>query len=220
MRIKVSLYDKSYNEDTYVRESHNCYSYLLNLKSEAAKKLCAKELKYNEICRRSQPGYAAGFPSLKVKDFNCPEIVKRTLADNKSIKRSTFEKKCPADTYKGAIVVAPGRDYHYYRLNDEGYWTHKPGYKPSTAYDAKNNLIQNPELASRDYGSLNYKDFCGYICVPRDPSQKHMSHYNPIDDRMPNITQEYNQRPLPTRKKRDRNFKTGKNKRYKKIKNK
>jgi hypothetical protein len=217
MRVKVSLHDKSYNEDTYIRESHNCYSYLLNLKSEAAKNLCVKELKYNEICRRSQPGYVAGYPSLKVKDFNCPEIVKRTLADNKSIKKSTFEKRCPADSYKGAVVVAPGRDYHYYRLNDEGYWTHKPGYKPSTAYDAKNNLITNPEKASRDYGSLNYRDFCGYICVPRDPSQKHMSHYNPIDDRMPNITQEYNQRPLPTRKKRNRNVRTGKNNR-KKIK--
>jgi len=217
MRVKVSLHDKSYNEDTYIRESHNCYSYLLNLKSEAAKNLCIKELKYNEICRRSQPGYVAGYPSLKVKDFNCPEIVKRTLADNKSIKKSTFEKRCPADSYKGAVVVAPGRDYHYYRLNDEGYWTHKPGYKPSTAYDAKNNLITNPEKASRDYGSLNYRDFCGYICVPRDPSQKHMSHYNPIDDRMPNITQEYNQRPLPTRKKRNRNVRTGKNNR-KKIK--
>jgi len=217
MRVKVSLHDKSYNEDTYIRESHNCYSYLLNLKSEAAKNLCVKELKYNEICRRSQPGYVAGYPSLKVKDFNCPEIVKRTLADNKSIKKSTFEKRCPADTYKGAVVVASGRDYHYYRLNDEGYWTHKPGYKPSTAYDAKNNLITNPEKASRDYGSLNYRDFCGYICVPRDPSQKHMSHYNPIDDRMPNITQEYNQRPLPTRKKRNRNVRTGKNNR-KKIK--
>jgi len=217
MRVKVSLHDKSYNEDTYIRESHNCYSYLLNLKSEAAKNLCVKELKYNEICRRSQPGYVAGYPSLKVKDFNCPEIIKRTLADNKSIKKSTFEKRCPADSYKGAVVVAPGRDYHYYRLNDEGYWTHKPGYKPSTAYDAKNNLITNPEKASRDYGSLNYRDFCGYICVPRDPSQKHMSHYNPIDDRMPNITQEYNQRPLPTRKKRNRNVRTGKNNR-KKIK--
>jgi hypothetical protein len=217
MRVKVSLHDKSYNEDTYIRESHNCYSYLLNLKSEAAKNLCVKELKYNEICRRSQPGYVAGYPSLKVKDFNCPEIVKRTLADNKSIKKSTFEKRCPADSYKGAVVVAPGRDYHYYRLNDEGYWTHKPGYKPSTAYDAKNNLITNPEKAARDYGSLNYRDFCGYICVPRDPSQKHMSHYNPIDDRIPNITQEYNQRPLPTRKKRNRNVRTGKNNR-KKIK--
>ena len=201
--MRVSALDKSYDIDTTTRESHNCYSYLLNLKSKAAKKLCEKEIKYNDLCRRSQPGYAAGFPSLKTKDFNCPSIVTRTLADNPKIKKSTFTQACPKDTYKGAIVVAPGRDYHYYRLNDEGYWTHKPGWKPSTAYDAKNNLIKNPELASRNYGELNYSKFCGYVCVPRDPSQKRMTLYNPIDNRMPNITEEYNQLPL-TRKKRER----------------
>jgi hypothetical protein len=183
--MSISALDKSYDIDTHTRESHNCYSYLLNLKSNAAKKLCEKELKYNDLCRRSQPGYAAGFPSLKTKDFNCPTIVKRTLADNPNIKPSTFIQACPKDKYKGAIVVAPGRDYHYYRLNDEGYWTHKPGWKPSTAYDAKNNLIKNPELASRNYGELNYSEFCGYVCVPRDPTKKRMTLYNPIDNRMP-----------------------------------
>jgi hypothetical protein len=76
--------------------------------------------------------------------------------------------------YKGAIVVAPKRDYHYYRLNDEGYWTHKPGYKPSTQYDADHRLILDPERANRKYGDLDYTDFCGYVCVPRDYKKKRM----------------------------------------------
>ena len=214
--MRVSALDKSYDIDTHTRESHNCYSYLLNLKSKAAKKLCEKELKTNDLCRRSQPGYAAGFPSLKTKDFNCPEIVKRTLADNPKIKKSTFNKACPKDKYKGAIVVSPGRDYHYYRLNDEGYWTHKPGWKPSTAYDADNNLIKNPETANRNYGELNYSKFCGFVCVPRDSSQKRMTLYNPVDNRMPNITEEYNQIPLPKRKTKTK--KKRKNKSFRKNK--
>jgi hypothetical protein len=215
--MSISALDKSYDIDTHTRESHNCYSYLLNLKSNAAKKLCEKELKYNDLCRRSQPGYAAGYPSLKTKDFSCPVIVKRTLADNPNIKNSTFNQACPKDTYKGAIVVAPGRDYHYYRLNDEGYWTHKPGWKPSTAYDAKNNLIKNPELASRNYGELNYRDFCGYVCVPRDPTKKRMTLYNPTDNRMPNT--EY---PLPKKRKtfKNRNKNGNKNKNRNRNKNK
>ena len=175
-RRTISARDKSYDIDTYTRESHNCYSYLLNLKSKAAKKLCVKELKYNDLCRRSQPGYAAGFPSLKTKDFKCPAIVKRTLADNPNIKPADINTKCDIDSYKGALVVDPGTDYHYYRLNDEGYWTHKPGYKPSTAYDASGNLIHNPEKANRNYGRLNYKNFCGYFCVPRQPTRKRMYH--------------------------------------------
>jgi len=207
--MSISALDKSYDIDTHTRESHNCYSYLLNLKSNAAKKLCEKELKTNDLCRRSQPGYAAGFPSLKTRDFNCPTIIKRTLADNPHIKHTTFNQACPKDKYKGAIVVAPGRDYHYYRLNDEGYWTHKPGWKPSTAYDAKNNLIKNPELASRNYGELNYRDFCGYVCVPRDPSKKRMTLYNPIDNRMPTNEPQARRR---TNKNKNKNRNKNKNK--------
>jgi hypothetical protein len=53
-------------------------------------------------------------------------------------------------------------------------------------YDAKHNLITDPELASRDYGgTLNYSDFCGYACVPRNPDKKRMQMYNPNDDRIP-----------------------------------
>ena len=60
------------------------------------------------------------------------------------------------------------------RLNDEGYWTHKPGYKPSTQYDADNKLILDPEKANRKYGELYYSDFCGYVCAPRDYKKKRM----------------------------------------------
>jgi len=73
-------------------------------------------------------------------------------------------------------VVAPGRDYHYYRKNDDNIWTHKPGYKPSTNLDSNNNFIFNPRKANRDYGgTLNYKNFCGYLCVPRDERIKRMA---------------------------------------------
>jgi len=44
----------------------------------------------------------------------------------------------------------------------------KPGYKPSTYLDNDQKPIYDPELANRDSGgTLNYKDFCGYLCVPR-----------------------------------------------------
>lgn len=171
----ISSRNKSFNNDPYVRESHNCYSYFLNLHSDKAENVCKNELNIENYCRRSQPGYASGFPSLKKRDFTCSEIVKRTLADNPKMFKTTRNKKCPNDYYKGAVVVAPETDYHYYRLNDEGVWTHKPGYKPSTFLDASNNIIRDPKVASRNYGKeLNYTDFCGYTCVPRNPMLKHM----------------------------------------------
>jgi hypothetical protein len=174
MYVNILGTNSSFNKKPYLRESHNCYSYLLNLKSQEAEALCEKEYKNLNYCRRSQPGYAAGFQPLYKRDLNCHEVMKRTLADNPLIRRIESNKECPADTYKGALVVDPGNDYHYYRKNDDGYWTHKPGYKPSTMYDASGNLINDPELANRNYGKLNYSDFCGNFCVPRNPTQKRM----------------------------------------------
>jgi hypothetical protein len=173
----ISSSNRSYNLNKYIRESHNCYSFFLNLKSKKAYDVCKEELNGQDYCRRSQPGYASGHPRLKTEDFTCPEIMKRTLDDNKNIFKTTKVASCPADYYKGALVVAPRRDYHYYRQNDDTkYWDHKPGYKPVQHVDSNNNIITDPELAARDYGgTLNYTDFCGFLCVPRDPNKKKMT---------------------------------------------
>ena len=215
--MKVSARNTSFNDNSHTRESHNCYSYFLNLHSNKAKEICKTEYNIENYCRRSQPGYASGYPQLEKKDFNCKEIMKRTLDDNPKMLKTKKKKSCPPNFYKGAVVVAPGEDYHYYRLNDEGVWTHKPGYKPSTLYDAKNNIITDPAKADRNYGpELNYTDFCGYTCVPRDPVLKHMKMNtnksigdNSNKNIQPHIV-ENKQLPLP--------IKYGKNKKNKKIK--
>ena len=174
---KISSNNRSYNLNKYIRESHNCYSFFLNLKSKKAFDTCKDEFANQDYCRRSQPGYASGYPRLKTADFTCPTIMQRTLDDNKKIFKTTKHAVCPADYYKGALVVAPKRDYHYYRQNDDTkYWDHKPGYKPVQHVDSNNNIITDPEFAARNYGgTLNYTDFCGFLCVPRDPDKKHMS---------------------------------------------
>lgn len=170
----------SYNKNLFLRESHNCYTYFLDLKNKDALELCKKEYDKNNMCRRPQPGYASNHKTLEDGDYNCAEIMKRTLDDNPGIIPITNPNdKCPDGYYKGALVVAPGRDYHYYRQDDDlnGYWSHKPGYKPSTMRDSSNNLIKDPRAAARDYGgTLNYKDFCGYMCIPRDRNMKKMSY--------------------------------------------
>lgn len=177
--LSVTSNNNSFNDNPYVRESHNCYMYFLNKKNDEVVKLCKKDYPSYKMCRRAQPGYASGFDVLKRKDYNCPAMMKRTLKDNPGISKTSFKKKCKRTHYKGALVVAPARDYHYYRYNDDGLWTHKPGYKPSTHIDSNNNLIRNPKKAARDYGgTLNYKDFCGFLCVPRDKTRKRMAHLN------------------------------------------
>lgn len=171
--------NNSFNENPYLRESHNCYMYFLNKKNNEVIRMCQKDYHKYKLCRRAQPGYISGYPLLNKKDYKCPNIMTRTLSDNPNIYKIGENKKCIPSHYKGALVVAPNRDYHYYRENDDGQWSHKPGYKPSSNYDSKNNLILNPRKASRDYGgTLNYKDFCGYLCVPRNENKKRMAHWN------------------------------------------
>ena len=175
----ISSYNSSFNENPYIRESHNCYMYFLNKKNDEVVKICKNDYPKYKMCRRAQPGYASGFKILEKDDYKCPKIMKRTLKDNPDIYKTNFQKKCKPTHYKGALVVAPHRDYHYYRLNDDGLWTHKPGYKPSTTMDSNNNFIVNPKKAARDYGgTLNYKDFCDFLCVPREQTRKRMSHLN------------------------------------------
>lgn len=177
--LSITSHNSSFNENPYVRESHNCYMYFLNKKNDEVVQMCKKDYPKYKLCRRAQPGYASGFDVLGRKDYKCPQIMKRTLKDNPNIYKTNYKSKCKPSHYKGALVVAPNRDYHYYRYNDDGLWTHKPGYKPSTLVDSNNNIIKNPKKAARDYGgTLNYKDFCGFLCVPRETSKKRMAHLN------------------------------------------
>ena len=173
--------DNSYNKNLYLRESHNCYNYFLNKKSINAIKTCKNiDYKREGSCRRPQPGYYFGMKPMTKKDYTCKTINHRTIKDNPLILKATEQETCKKGYYKGALVVAPNRDFHYYRLNDDGVWSHKPGGKKSSVVDSNNKPIKNPRLAGRTYGSLNYKDFCTYYCLPKDGHKKYMKMYKDI----------------------------------------
>ena len=111
--------NNSFNENPYLRESHNCYMYFLNKKNNEVIRMCQKDYHKHKLCRRAQPGYVSGYPLLKKKDYKCPNIMSRTLSDNPNIYKTGENEKCIPSHYKGALVVAPNRDYHYYRENEQ-----------------------------------------------------------------------------------------------------
>lgn len=120
-----------------------------------------------------QPGSVSGYPRFSTEARKtCPNMIARLLGDNPSLKMSTFEQKCPAHTSKIALVVDPNEDYHFYRQDTNGLWSHKPGGMPVTNLDASKKKIHDPALANRNYkeegSDLDYDTFCGYLCVPRD----------------------------------------------------
>ncbi|MBO4413542.1 MAG: RICIN domain-containing protein [Clostridia bacterium] len=80
-----------------------------------------------------------------------------------------------AGTYKVALVVGYGYisnmlvyDYHWYRQDADGFWSHKPGQTAVTRFDSDGNLIVDPAEAGRNYLSsngANYNTFCGYYQI-------------------------------------------------------
>ena len=120
-----------------------------------------------------QPGGTKGLAGeLGAASGRTCKVVERLMkADVPDLKRTTFKAKCPRGSSKIALVVHPGEDYHFYRQDPDGWWSHKDGANPVKRFDAEGKPIWNPRTAARDYrpkGSfLNYKDFCGYWCAPR-----------------------------------------------------
>ena len=82
---------------------------------------------------------------------------------------------CPEGTYKVALVIAEGKDYHWYRQNPNGLWSHKRGSTAVTMVDALGDVIYDPEEASRlyysydpssgDYTVYDYSIFVGFFAV-------------------------------------------------------
>ena len=96
-------------------------------------------------------------------------MIEKIINDNPSIQQTSFNKKCPVGSYKGAMVVDPGNTYHFYRQNADGTWSHKPGVLDVTNIDSDGNKIYFPHIASRTYknSGINYTDFCSYFCIPK-----------------------------------------------------
>ena len=88
------------------------------------------------------------------------------------VKVTRFEKQCPYNTSKIALIVDPNRDYHFVRQDSDGTWSHKPGAMDVTTLDASGRPIIRPDRALFLYkhkkDPLMYTKMCGYYCVPRN----------------------------------------------------
>jgi hypothetical protein len=102
----------------------------------------------------AQPG-GGGLPR---SDCQCDIVTARAKSDGL---KDCSAGACHPCHHKVALVMAPGTDYHWYRQERHGAWTHKPGPGSATVKDNSNQHISNPETADRG----RYTQFCGYFCV-------------------------------------------------------
>jgi hypothetical protein len=166
----MSGYEPKFNPDLYnkhrgIKEAQNCFAYAFDYRRLPKK--CTKD-----SCPVSfpQPGRASGYPKWsKVKGKRCPDLMARLFGDVPDLKMASFEGKCPKNYSKIALVVDEDEDYHFYRQDSNGNWSHKPGATDVTHIDATGRPIYDPQLASRLYpgSGLHYDRFCSYLCAPR-----------------------------------------------------
>ena len=161
-----------YNKKKTILESHNCFAYAFDHIDIPDPASCSEE---SCAVPFHQPGRKSGYPKWsQVKGKRCPDLIARLFGDVKGLRMTTFKNKCPGKSSKIALVADEDEDYHFYRQDSNGMWSHKPGGTKVTNIDATGRPIYDPALASRLYtnSGLNYDKFCGYLCAPKGRTLK------------------------------------------------
>jgi len=155
-KYEPDKWNKNYN----IKNNHNCYSYAVDQRESRRK-------------GKAQPGYYSGYDREMI--YNCNSFYKRLSGDFPGVYLSSFEGKCEKGFHKSFLVYSEGDDidYHFYRQDNKGLWSHKPGRTEVTNKDASGNKIINPLHANRNYGHLNYKTPCFFFCVNKNLGHTH-----------------------------------------------
>ena len=158
-----------------IRPGNNCYAYACD--------------DFNDWRRGSddfpQPGNTAGYTTPLQSQISADLLRSRAEADGLILVKSGSENDpAPIGFYKVALVVAPGLDYHWYRQDPDGYWSHKLGEYPIMVADSDGNPITDPRTAAQHYERLidpesnmpighNYNAFGGFFYVPEGGIRLH-----------------------------------------------
>ena len=142
-------------------ENNNCYAYAINSLRDSRLQKSVPGVKRRAYLKNR---------SLNHNNYiDCEKLWKEIQKDlgEKCIKLSNPYEAPPSGTYKAVMVVSPNRDFHFYRQDNDGTFSHKRGwaYNPSKL-DASGKLITDPLTCDRDYGDLNYSEPCFAFSVP------------------------------------------------------
>lgn len=178
---KMAFYESTYNlplsgsEIDYkpdlwnqCQKSTNCYSYAVNVQINPT----------TNSFEKMQPGQASG-QTIKEEDLLDTDKVLSVIQSDANILGFGFIKinakdLYPNGMYKVAFVIDNqdlygdpfGRDYHWYRQNSDGTWSHKPGTTRVRKDDYSNEIIMDPRKCNRDAGNgLNYNLFVGFYAI-------------------------------------------------------
>jgi len=146
------LYEPSrWNDDYSIRIGNNCYNYACNIITNTF----------------AQPGDASGNPFDSWDGIQCQEVTNSALSDGLKIYEN---EECMSCAHQIALFIDPEwPEYHWYRKDRHGLWSHKPGDGKATNLDYANLPIVDPRFADRrsSGGALNYTQFCSFFCASK-----------------------------------------------------
>jgi hypothetical protein len=131
--------------------TQNCYLYAFNDQISNLKK-------------KPHPGFKNKVESKK-KDFTCPFINKHVKMDYPDSYQTERTIPCRDGYYKIYSVVDPHKDFHFYRQDSTGKWSHKMGGADVSNKDANGDIIHDPSMSDRSYKIYDYTEPCSYMCV-------------------------------------------------------
>lgn len=136
-----------WNKDIYIRKSHNCYTYAMNIiggeYSKYIQKVCKQK---NGICPRPQPGQKSGMPDITGSPFTLKQLITYIQLDYPSFKKHYKHKKVPKGYHLIVLCLLPNKtDYHFYRRDISGIWSHKNGWRMTKNRDDKGKYILDPK---------------------------------------------------------------------------
>jgi hypothetical protein len=145
--IEFGAYNPGFwNNNPTILHNNNCYNYASNKRTDTF----------------AQPGRGCGHMYTAI---NCVEVTRAALCDGLHHRYQCFPDS-EKPRYLVALVIAPGPgfvDYHWYRKNKEGFWSHKPGGTPVRNVDNSGHVITDPSRCDRG----PYTIFCGYFYTCR-----------------------------------------------------
>ncbi len=161
------------NEDIYKTPYPNCYAYALDVYNVPNDALTAFPI--GQVSQTLQPGALAGCPYAQCECQNCQEaelcckvlcgVLRDAFAKGFNFEQIGKYDECSAGMYKIALV-RKGNDYHWYRQDSNGFWSHKLDNDEASNTDLRGNFIIDPEYCRRvDDQGAGYMYFIGYFAV-------------------------------------------------------
>lgn len=137
-----------WNDDPDIKKHNNCYNYGNDKITNT----------------RAQPGKGSGQMYTQMTN---DEIREAAIRDGLKVLEpqpgaedpSPSTSAAPPGYWIVALVVAEGIDYHWYRLDSNERWSHKPGSTAATIHDGDGNLITDPRQAANGFIPYRFHRF-------------------------------------------------------------